>query len=232
MLQRCLQWMLLVVCYVSAIRDEKCCTAGDCAAKLWLPDAYNATLRLGDGLRDGETPPTLEMLHAQGELQYVTYDKEPHEVQTGGETALGAKFRNFRRETLNMMWDNGSPDGVYSGAVNALSRTATLTYHGHSFHFVSATTGKKVMTIKMDRTRNLYFIPPLKDDLEILSSADYKHAIAERQFMEEYRKRTGTPWLSFYSKDGPRPPPVLTMWPTAYIGQVCCDAGPHRGLDF
>jgi len=75
------------------------------------------------------------------------------------------------------------------------------------------------MTIKMDRTRNLYFIPPLKDDLEILSSADYKHAIAERQFMEEYRKRTGTPWLSFYSKDGPRPPPVLTMWPTAYIGQ-------------
>ena len=44
----------------------------------------------------------------------------------------------------------------------------------------------------------------------------YKKFLAEEQFMQDYKKRTGYPWLAHY----PRDPPILPMWSTEYIGQI------------
>jgi len=116
------------------------------------------------------------------------------------------------------MWDDGTPDGVYSGFIHALGRDTTQTYHGHAFKMFNDA-GEHVITLKMNSNRNLYFIPPKEDDYEIINGAEYKHAVKERTFMEDYRERTGYPYLSYYSPDGPRVPPVTTIWPAAHVGQ-------------
>ena len=43
----------------------------------------------------------------------------------------------------------------------------------------------------------------------------------EAKFMEEYYQRTGILWRQYYDPvNGPRPPPVLYMWPADRIGDV------------
>ena len=51
----------------------------------------------------------------------------------------------------------------------------------------------------------------------------YQGALEERAFMSDYLARTDTPWLSFY----PRPPPILTMWPAAHVGQTHVVTSPY-----
>lgn len=41
-------------------------------------------------------------------------------------------------------WDDGNEPGMYSGKVPALGRTATTTYVGHAFKFISTSTKKLV----------------------------------------------------------------------------------------
>lgn len=43
---------------------------------------------------------------------------------------------------------------------------------------------------------------------------------AELAFMEQYFNRTGVQWRHYYGPQGPRPPPVLHMWPAAQVGAV------------
>ena len=42
----------------------------------------------------------------------------------------------------------------------------------------------------------------------------------ELAYLEEYLNRTGRHWVSFYGRNGPRPPPTHYMWPADEIGQV------------
>jgi hypothetical protein len=42
----------------------------------------------------------------------------------------------------------------------------------------------------------------------------------ELSFTGEYYKRTGIHWRANYDESGPRPPPVLHMWPAQEIGQI------------
>ena len=147
---------------------------------------------------------------------------------------LGAKFRNFRRENLKMMWDDGTPEGVYSGFIHALGRDTTQTYHGHAFKMFNDA-GEHVITLKMNSNRNLYFIPPKEDDYEIINGAEYKHAVKERTFMEDYRERTGQcahalrPHFSFWSHRLPISFILFTRWAACspcdhYM--ACCSCGP------
>ena len=116
-----------------------------------------------------------------------------------------------------MMWDDGSPDGVFSGWVDGLARATTMTYHGHVFKMMSDRTGELVTTLVMDRKRHMYFVEPVPEDTDDPNVFDpYMAAFAEREFMERYLKEHDTPWLSYY----PRDPPVKTIWPAAYIGQT------------
>jgi hypothetical protein len=42
----------------------------------------------------------------------------------------------------------------------------------------------------------------------------------EEKFMAEYLNRTGIHWRHHFGLDGPRPPPVLHMWPAQEVGQI------------
>lgn len=44
----------------------------------------------------------------------------------------------------------------------------------------------------------------------------YQKFLKEEQFMQDYKQRTGYPWLAHY----PRDPPILPMWSTDHIGQI------------
>lgn len=48
--------------------------------------------------------------------------------------------------------------------------------------------------------------------------AQYTHE--EIEFNEKYLKEKGFPWRHYYGPDGPRPPPVLFMWPAKSVGEV------------
>ena len=54
------------------------------------------------------------------------------------------------------------------------------------------------------------------------------HVHKELSFMEAYKNRTGLQWRHYFGPQGPRPAPVLHMWPAEEIGQihrVISDAG-------
>jgi hypothetical protein len=46
------------------------------------------------------------------------------------------------------------------------------------------------------------------------------HRENELKFGAEYLNRTGLQWRHYYGPDGPRPPPVLHMWPAHEIGEI------------
>ena len=196
--------------YCSALNDGQCETlrAHDTGAPVFLDT----------GSLGGET--TLDDLLDTGikELKYMKAHTSPRKARGA---SMGAKFRNFRRETLDMRWDDGSKEGVYSGDLAGLGRTSTLSYDGHTFFFMLH--GEEVARFKMNSDENVYIIEPLPDDQEVLQSDQYKAALEERAFMKDYAQRTGVPWLAFY----PRPKPILNMWPAEFLGQTHVVASPH-----
>ena len=193
------------------------------------PDAGCETLRAHDtgaphfldtGSLGGST--TLEDLMDTGiqELKYMTSTKKSKKARG---VSMGAKFRNFRRDALEMRWDDGSAEGVYSGMIPALGRSSTLSYDGHSFIFTHPKTKQRIARFTMKAGANLYIIPPADDDAETLASDDYKKSLEEVAFMERYDAENGIPWLAYY----PRAKPVLNMWPAEFLGQTHVVASPH-----
>ncbi|KAH8072022.1 procollagen-proline 4-dioxygenase [Aureococcus anophagefferens] len=179
------------------------------------PDADCETLRAHDtgaphfldtGSLGGST--TLEDLMGTGiqELKYMTSTKKSKKARG---VSMGAKFRNFRRDALEMRWDDGSPEGVYSGMIPALGRSSTLSYDGHSFIFTHPKTKQRIARFTMKAGANLYIIPPADDDAETVASEDYKKSLEEVAFMERYDAENGIPWLAYY----PRAKPVLSHAP-------------------
>ncbi|KAJ8602110.1 hypothetical protein CTAYLR_001601 [Chrysophaeum taylorii] len=149
------------------------------------------------------------------ELRHQRPTEQPRKTKGA---SMGVKFRNFRREALEMYWDDGTPQGTYSGRVPGLGRTATMTYQSHTFFFKRG--DAEIARFEMLPAKNFYIIEP--DDEEIRRSQEYQDALREKAFMEAYEERTGTPWLSFY----PRDPPVLHMWPAEKVGQTHAVATP------
>ena len=46
------------------------------------------------------------------------------------------------------------------------------------------------------------------------------HHEKEMAFMGDYYNKTGIHWRHYYGPNGPRPPPILYMWPADIIGQT------------
>ncbi len=49
----------------------------------------------------------------------------------------------------------------------------------------------------------------------------------EVEFNQKYLLEKGIPWRHYYGPDGPRPPPVLFMWPAKRIGDVHAVTSSH-----
>lgn len=130
---------------------------------------------------------------------------------------VGAKFRNFKQYRLSMYWDDGSPQGVYSGAVDAMDRSSTNTYTTHTFIFRDerGPEPREVARFTMRDDMHLMIIEPDEGEEWVYSSQQYLDAKEEQRFMKQYFQEHGTPWLSHY----PRPKPRLPFWPADYVGQ-------------
>jgi len=132
-----------------------------------------------------------------------------------GNSALGAKFRNFRNQRLYKYWDNGSPEGVYNGFLEPLGFGATNSYIGHTFIYRDKKwpDGEEIARHTMELGKNIYIIPPVEDWVK--DTKEYKRTMEEKTFMEDYYERTGQPWLAEYE----RGPTLLPIWESRYVGQ-------------
>lgn len=132
-------------------------------------------------------------------LPYVRFLEGPP-MQERAERAMGARFRNFYRFTLTMWWDNGSPRGVYSGEIRGFGFSSTNTYTTHRFIFRNKETDETVAVLTMNDDEHLMIIGPDPSDKDVLESPMYKDTLKEQQFMKDYYKKNGIPWLSFYPR--------------------------------
>ena len=115
---------------------------------------YNVTLGvLEPGA--GAPPSDLDELRAaRPDLDYVTHILGPS-ARGVKQPALAAKFRNFKRRKLEKRWDDGTPEGVYNGHVNANGVSATTSYVGHSFRFTDPSTRQQVAYMTLEAGKNL-----------------------------------------------------------------------------
>mmetsp|Transcript_11827 Transcript_11827/g.35233 ORF Transcript_11827/g.35233 Transcript_11827/m.35233 type:complete len:427 (+) Transcript_11827:167-1447(+) len=214
---------ILVLLAASAAALEYCNQDGECET---IRKTSNGSVHLDDGCLGGETI-SLESLANTGlkELRYMKRHTSPRKAPGA---SMGAKFRNFRRKVLEMRWDDGSREGVYSGTIDAMGRTSTLSYSGHAFLFLDPDTREVIIKFTMEAGNNLYLVPPHPDDQAALDSADWQEAQEEVAFMRKYEEENGVPWLAYYGREKPH----LNMWPADFVGQthvVSSDAGYHDG---
>jgi len=167
---------------------------------------------------DGRSRPemSLEELGKKTSAKEIKYMRSGPSPRNSHGASMGVKFRNFRRSKLELRWDDGTKEGTYSGVVNAMGRTATMTYQSHRFLFLEPKTRENVASFTMTAGQHLYVIEPASDDLETKRSKMYLDTMEELKFMRDYEDRTGSPWLSYY----PRSPPILNLWPAENIGQT------------
>jgi hypothetical protein len=69
----------------------------------------------------------------------------------------------------------------------------------------------------MSHTQALYVI---NDALHPAAPEVIARTRAEEAFSEGYLNRTGVMWRHHFGHDGPRPPPVLNMWPAKSVGTI------------
>jgi hypothetical protein len=132
-------------------------------------------------------------------------------------TAMAAKFRSLSPRKIEMWYDDGGA-GTEQGHLKLGQETTTNTYAGHVFYFtVQGHKDQELARFTMNPDQVLYVIyDKHKPPPEKLLAATRK----EEQFMLEYFNRTGIHWRHYYGPTGPRPPPVLYMWPAKEVGAV------------
>jgi hypothetical protein len=130
---------------------------------------------------------------------------------------MAAKFRSLSPRKIEMWYDDGGA-GTEQGHLKLGQETTTNTYAGHVFYFtVQGHKDQELARFTMNPDKVLYVIyDKHKPPPEKLLAATRK----EQQFMLEYFNRTGIHWRHYYGPTGPRPPPVLYMWPAKEVGAV------------
>lgn len=134
--------------------------------------------------------------------------------------SVAAKFRSLSARNMAIYWDDGK-DGVYQGLLKPGQTTQTNSYNGHRFFFTPQDDKNSVIgLVTIDKNKILNVI---RDEEFPLSSTHpvMEQTIREEEYDKEYMsKNNGLRWRHYFGPDGPRPPPVLNMWPADEIGQV------------
>jgi len=147
------------------------------------------------------------------ELPYVSHLQE----KASNDVAMSTSFVNLLPRNVERYWDDGTPKGRYQGPVTPGEVTSVGTYEGHVFFFLDGE--REIHRFPMRSAESLYIVHG--DDAAVLSSEQYKLRVKQQSWMNDYYRRTGTPWLAHYSTvDGPRGPPVHHMWDAKFLGQT------------
>lgn len=168
-------------------------------------------------------PDTRKHTVEKGEGKIGTgFRDQPHPAVTfidrGRCTAVSARFRSMSSRVLDLWFDDGQ-GGLAQGTLRMGVDTTSTSYEGHVYFYTlhggdkSNVLGRHV--INKDQTLYLLEDKDYPASKEILD-----HTAREVEYMAEYLNRTGIQWRSYYGPNGPRPPPVLFMWPADQIGQV------------
>jgi hypothetical protein len=116
------------------------------------------------------------------------------------------------------IWYEDGQGGVEQGHLKLGQETTTNTYEGHVFYFTDFDNKEIVYgRFRMHKNQVLYVVqdPSFPAPKDIL-----KYTENEVKYNEEYLAKNGIPWRHYYGPNGPRPPPVLFMWPARVIGET------------
>eukprot|EP01084_Bolivina_argentea_P180372 311612_1 len=150
-----------------------------------------------------ETYATIDESISPGEYRHVP---EPVDTQ------FWVSFINDRNEKVELLWDDGTPEGRQQALIDPLSATRVGTYRGHKFYFRDLKTREKLTTFTMTPITDKYVLHPAEEQLRLETEATKK----EREFKQQYRNKTGTEWIAFY----PREPPKFFIYPVEEVGQI------------
>jgi hypothetical protein len=154
--------------------------------------------------------------------KYTVTRAHPSVIKYSGakSQSVAVKLRSLSTRTLAIYWDDDR-EGVYQGLLRPGQTTQKNSYMGHRFYFTEEKDKSKVVAdVTVDAIKVIHVIrdeefPLAKDHpvtLQTLSEEAYD--------LEYMAKHNGLRWRHFFGKDGPRPPPVLNMWPADAIGHV------------
>jgi len=129
---------------------------------------------------------------------------------------MGVKFRNFLDTNLRIYYDDKSANGVFSGNIRANGGySATNSYTTHTLMFRTDEDPKTEVTrFTMRPGKNMYVIHPKSESGK--QNKEYKELLKEIEFTDEYRERTGRPWLQVPRRAKPK----HNIWATDYMGQI------------
>ena len=178
--------------------------------------AYTIGGTADDADTDAAVRPSALSTPSEGRGVHIRPDS-PISIMGYRTDAMSAKFRCLTPFPIDYYYDDGR-GGTQQGSLALGKETTTNTYAGHTFFFTRAgMKHEEIARYTMTQDRTLYVImdtknPPPKEYLQAWE--------AEEAFMEKYFNKTGLLWRHYYGPAGPRPPPVLHMWPATQLGDV------------
>ena len=148
--------------------------------------------------------------------------------------SVAAQFRSLFPKPVKMWFGMGGRGSDILQGILKMGQEMTLNgYQGHVFYFTyegeeedSVNHIKRKKDIEIARftlvpTVFLYVVRPSKEeDLALVPKQLLEIDKKQMLFNEEYFNKTGLLWRHYFDLNGPRPPPVLFMWPAAFIGQT------------
>lgn len=138
-------------------------------------------------------------------------------IDRGRCTAVSARFRSLSSRVLDL-WFDDHQGGLAQGTLRMGVDTTSTSYEGHVYFYTLHGDKSKVLGRHVVNKEQTLYLLEDKDYPATKEILDY--TAQEVAFMADYWNRTGIQWRSYYGPNGPRPPPVLYMWPAEKIGQV------------
>ena len=132
--------------------------------------------------------------------------------------ATSVRFRNLSGNRIEIWYDNGTPAGSFQGELGPGMDSTTNAYVGHVFYFTEKGNRKNELARHTITEDKVFYL--VHDHRNPASQQILDKTAQELKYMGDYYERTGIRWRANYGKDGPRPPPVLHMWPAQEVGQT------------
>eukprot|EP01084_Bolivina_argentea_P186768 321837_1 len=120
-------------------------------------------------------------------------------------------FTNDSPDTIDLIWDDGGPNGIHQGTINPGTSTKIGTFEGHIFYFRYPNQSKREYICYMKNGKTQFIFK----DAETRKQEATQLQQEKELFKKHYYERTGRKWEAFY----PRNPPIHHMYAGDYIGQ-------------
>eukprot|EP01084_Bolivina_argentea_P186766 321834_1 len=120
-------------------------------------------------------------------------------------------FTNDSPDTIDLIWDDGGPNGIHQGTINPGTSTKIGTFEGHIFYFRYPNQSKREYICYMKNGKMEFTFK----DAETRAQEAIQLEQEKIKFKKDYLEQTGRKWEAFY----PRNPPIHHMYSGDFIGQ-------------